>query len=386
MKKLLPLAGLTMMLALAFSQSAMAYSIDYLAGTISPAAEASGSSDNFQMLAPVAPGATISLNVSFVIKKQGSTTHFPVPVTFGSQTNTASDGISKPLVTFGAAPGTSTVSHTFTGDGDQFTSSITVIAPMIPGAYLVRISELDGAGQGTGLEPGRGVQLHFTVQKACANANTVLTLTVNPECVYLHATTTVFTANLTSVGLPVAGKLIAFTVDNVAVGQAYTAADGNAVLNFNPGALAVGDHLVAASFQGDACDYNASSASANLGVMYLFLGFQQPINADGSSVFKGISVPVKIKIADANGQPVPDAEAHVFFTYLSTTPVGTEQEAVSNSSTESGNLMRYVPADNQYIFNWSVAGLVSGTYSIRIGLGEGSCADPHTVIVSLKRK
>ena len=48
--------------------------------------------------------------------------------------------------------------------------------------------------------------------------------------------------------------------------------------------------------------------------------------------------------------------------------------------------MRYDFSADQYIFNWDVGSQQNGTHTIRIGLGEGSCGDPHTVVVSLKRK
>ncbi len=86
---------------------------------------------------------------------------------------------------------------------------------------------------------------------------------------------------------------------------------------YNPASLAVVDRTVVASFEGQECLYNGSSDSRTLGVTYMFLGFQQPINADGSSIFKGGNITVRIKIADANGTPVADADAHVCFKFIS---------------------------------------------------------------------
>ena len=46
-----------------------------------------------------------------------------------------------------------------------------------------------------------------------------------------------------------------------------------------------------------------------------------------------------------------------------------------------GNLFRYDPASGQYIFNWGTKGLTSGTYQLRVDLGDGS---GHVVFASLK--
>ena len=48
--------------------------------------------------------------------------------------------------------------------------------------------------------------------------------------------------------------------------------------------------------------------------------------------------------------------------------------------------MRYDPLADQYVFNWDNSLLSNGTYRILVGLGEGSCALPHSVTLSLGKK
>lgn len=368
---------LALSLVLFLAPTVFAYSIDYLASNISAPYQFSGSSGNYQITEPVNPGDTIIFDLTFSITGKGNTTTFPRPVEFGVQ-NSNGD----PAVTL------DTSSFTFSSASSSFTTRVTIVAPSVPGAYHVKIAPISGVGGGTGLSGESGILVHFTVADNCSPDNTALALTVNPACILYHSTNDVtLSATLTSGGAPVSGQIIDFTVDGNNTGTVETGSDGIASVTYNPASLSVGDHTVVASFQGQACVYNGSSDSKTLGVTYMFLGFQQPINADGSSVFKGNTVPVKIIIADANGDPVADADAHVYFTFISSAVVGTstEQPAVATNN-ESGNTMRYDADANQYIFNWDIAGLANGTYSIRIDLGEGSCGEPHIVVVSIAKK
>jgi hypothetical protein len=116
--------------------------------------------------------------------------------------------------------------------------------------------------------------------------------------------------------------------------------------------LGAGDHEVTATYSGEDCEFEPTNGLGSIGVNYLFLGFQQPINADGSSKFSGRTIPVKVKLADANGQPVTDADAHIFFALGTPTVVGTDAEPLANTNGDSGNAMRYDASANQYILTW----------------------------------
>lgn len=362
---------------LIFAPAVFAYSIDYLAANISAPYQFSGSSGNYQITEPVNPGDTITFDLTFSIIGKGNTSTFPRPVEFGVQ-NSNGD----PAVTLNPS------SFTFSSASSSFTTRVTIVASSVPGAYHVKIAPINGVGGGSGLSGESGILVHFTVADSCSPDDSALSLTVTPACILYHSTSNVtLSAALTSGGAPVSGQIIDFTVDSNNAGSVGTGSDGIASTTYYPASLAVGDHTVVASFEGQECLYNGSSDSKTLGVTYMFLGFQQPINTDGSRVFKGSDITVKIKIADANGTPVTDADAHVYFTFISSAILGTstEQPATAKNN-EPGNTMRYDPSADQYIFNWDVTGLANGTYSIRIDLGEGSCGEPHTVVVSIARK
>src|SRR5688572_8908334 len=147
-----------------------AHAIDYLAASISPAGTFAGASGNLNITNPVTAGSTITFNLTFSIVSQGSTTDFPRLVTFGSTTESPSPA--NVVVTSG---GSTTWSHQFTSPTSSFTDAITITAPATPGSYLVKIQPTSGTGGGTGLRPGGGVAISFTVGTSGSTAvNTTL--------------------------------------------------------------------------------------------------------------------------------------------------------------------------------------------------------------------
>ena len=109
----------------------------------------------------------------------------------------------------------------------------------------------------------------------------------------------------------------------------------------------------------------------------------QPINADGSSIFKlGSIVPVKFRLT-AESAAISDATAKLYVAQVSNGIAGPEAEAVSTSAATAGNLFRYDADSDRYVFNWSTKALQTGmgTYQLRIDLGDGTT---NTVFVSLR--
>lgn len=355
-----------------------AHSIDYLAASISPAANFNGNSGNFQLINSVAGGSQITFTLNISINTNGNTTTYPRTVTFG-----ANNGSSAPATL-------SPSSCTFASSSSTCALGVTVTAPTTPGTYHVKVVDTDGTGGRNGLSGGGGVMVHFVVgggapPEGCTPQAS--TMTVDKVCAILHQNTPVtLKATLTPA---FAGKNVVFTVDGNAAGSALTDGSGVASVSYNVSTLPVGDHTIVATFAGD-CDLAPASNSNTLGITYGAVRFQQPINADGSSIFKSVrTIPVKILVTDANNVPVTDAQAFVFFAMYSGTILGTDTEALplAGTNADSGNQMRLADASiGQYIFNWDTTGLGSGTFRIRIDLGEGSCADPHVVDISFKRK
>jgi hypothetical protein len=123
---------------------------------------------------------------------------------------------------------------------------------------------------------------------------------------------------------------------------------------------------------------NTATGSFTVQVQYAWSGILQPINADGSSVFKlGSTVPVKFQLTGASAG-ITSAAATLSLAKVSSNVVGTDIEAVSTSAATTGNAFRY---DGQYIFNLDTKGLSKGTWQLSINLGDGVS---RTATISLK--
>jgi hypothetical protein len=113
---------------------------------------------------------------------------------------------------------------------------------------------------------------------------------------------------------------------------------------------------------------------------YSWSGLLQPINADGSSVFKkGSTVPVKFRLTGADaGNTTLNARLYIAQTD-SVDPVAAN-EADSTSAADTGNTFRC--SGGQYIFNLSTKDLSQGTWYLRVDLGDGV---NHIVQIKLKK-
>ena len=98
----------------------------------------------------------------------------------------------------------------------------------------------------------------------------------------------------------------------------------------------------------------------------------QPINPDGTSVFKlGRTVPVKFQLFDNLGLPVDTAHTTIDLVKISDGVIGTIEETTSTSTADTGNLFRYDSEAEQYIYNLSTDELETGTCVIKITLDDG---------------
>ncbi len=127
---------------------------------------------------------------------------------------------------------------------------------------------------------------------------------------------------------------------------------------------------------------NTASGSFTVTVTYSWSGLLQPVNSDGSSIFKlGSTVPVKFKLTNGSAG-ITNATAKVYYAKVSNGVAGSELEGTSIAAADSGNTFRYDATNDQYIFNLGTKGLSEGTYQLRIDLGDGVL---RTVNISLKK-
>jgi hypothetical protein len=127
---------------------------------------------------------------------------------------------------------------------------------------------------------------------------------------------------------------------------------------------------------------NEATGTFTVVVAYAWYGFRPPINEDGSSVFKlGSTVPVKFKLAGGSAG-TSTAVAVLHLAKVTGAVLGSELEATSTSKADTGNLFRYDPTDDQYIYNLATKDLTAGTWRLRADLGDGIV---HTVFISLRK-
>jgi len=134
----------------------------------------------------------------------------------------------------------------------------------------------------------------------------------------------------------------------------------------------------------DATDHsgNQGSASFQVSVSFSWSGVLQPINADGSSIFKlGSVLPVKFALTGASAA-IGDGLFRLFLSKVSNSVSGSEIEAETAPSSDAGNSFRYDPAGGQYIFNLGTKALSQGTWKLSFDLGDGV---DHSILVSLRK-
>jgi hypothetical protein len=141
---------------------------------------------------------------------------------------------------------------------------------------------------------------------------------------------------------------------------------------------------------GNACtqtDFCSGNSSSCLGANYAWSGVLQPINADGTSIFKlGSTVPTKFKLTGlCTG--VGTLTYKIFLAKITNSELGSEVEASSTSGADIGNTFRYDATEGQYIFNLNTKSLSPGTWQIRIAqyAGSSELGTLGTVNVSLRK-
>jgi hypothetical protein len=121
-----------------------------------------------------------------------------------------------------------------------------------------------------------------------------------------------------------------------------------------------------------------------LAVMPIFGGFRQPINADGSSVFRaGRTVPVKFALTDALGNPITGAVCHLSIWHVSSEILGTVPETAEAEYADVGGTFRYDAQEGQYVYNLSTKGMATGTWQLRV-TAEGWPGFQATVLIGLR--
>jgi len=125
---------------------------------------------------------------------------------------------------------------------------------------------------------------------------------------------------------------------------------------------------------------NTTSLSRSYEVIWnRYAGFFQPVDNGAVNVAQpGSSIPVKFSLTGASAG-ITNLAARISVARVSNGVAGSYVETTSNAAPDGGNLFRY--SGGQYIYNLSTKGMATGTWSIRVDLGDGVA---HAIVVSLK--
>lgn len=211
----------------------------------------------------------------------------------------------------------------------------------------------------TGLHSGSG-----TVKDHAGNLSAAGTL---PVWVDADAPTASFTNCPTNPVAMGSSHTVNWTAEDVGSGLA-TAGSGSVPLD----TTSVGPKIVPGPAPADNVGNTGTAPSCSYSVVYSSTGVLQPINSNGSSVFKIKStIPVKIQLTgDSAG--TPNGKFTISLSKLAGTIWGTDDESVISTSAHSGTTMRYDSSADQYIFNFGTSKITAGTYRVTVTLDDGT--------------
>lgn len=97
-----------------------------------------------------------------------------------------------------------------------------------------------------------------------------------------------------------------------------------------------------------------------------------PIKLDGKTTFRlGSTIPIKCMPQDGSAG-VGDATIRLTMRHVNAAAPGTDVTPTSTSAADTGNVMRWDPTGQQYIYNLATKGLAKGTWEITMDLGGGA--------------
>ncbi len=121
---------------------------------------------------------------------------------------------------------------------------------------------------------------------------------------------------------------------------------------------------------------NAAAVDAGYAVQYVFGGWQRPLVADGSGVYKlQRTIPLRFELLDWSGAPVSTAVARLRIYPLTSDVIGTtEVDTGTTSAPTVDDRFRWDDATQSYVYSLSPrsAGLTVGTWELQVLLDDGT--------------
>jgi trimeric autotransporter adhesin len=308
-------------------------------------------------------------NVTLATNTTGVITTRPITVTADPETKIY--GTTDPALTYKVTSGS-------LASGDAFSGGLARASGENVGTYAIQQGMLT-AGNNYALTY---VGATLTISKA----NTATTVTSSSNSSILNSSVT-FTAKVVdnstgSTGTPTGS--VTFMDGTTTIGTGILNSSG--VASYTTSTLAVNSHSITVVYGGDGNFLNSTSSVLTQLVTYMTGGtcdgdaghqILQPINADGSSVWKqGSTVPAKFRVCNYNGNSIgTSGVVKNFFVYQ--TKSGTVASVDETNITSTNSLYwNFDPTGQQWIFNIGTkTGAVSSpntTYYLEIDLNDGS--------------
>lgn len=119
---------------------------------------------------------------------------------------------------------------------------------------------------------------------------------------------------------------------------------------------------------------NTTTIIINYYVQYDYSGVLSPLSNKEVNIIKpDRTVPVKFQLKDASGAYVTNVQAAIYITSDTTDNKSLQfVPLLADPKKKDSNIFRYDSKDNQYIFNLNMKDYKSGTYQIKIDLGDGT--------------
>jgi hypothetical protein len=290
----------------------------------------------------------------------------PITVTANPQTKVF--GSTDPLLTYTVTAGT-----LFTGD--SFSGSLTRSSGEAVGSYSILQGTLT-AGPNYNLSY---VGANFTITKA---ATTISVSSGGSPSILNQSVKFTATISVVAPGAGIPTGTVTFYLDSTSGTQLGTANMSGGIAFITSSSVPVNSHNIIAVYTGDG-SFSGNSGSVIQTVQYASGGrcdgdaghqILQPINADGSSVFKGTSTsPAKFRVCDVNGVSIGTPGVVTSFNIVKILggTVANVDEIVTSTTPDTA--FRWDPTAQQWIFNISNKSLATNqTYYFQISLNDGS--------------
>ena len=125
---------------------------------------------------------------------------------------------------------------------------------------------------------------------------------------------------------------------------------------------------------------HSRTVSCDVLVRYGYEGLLQPVNRDGSSIFKlGSTVPLKLVLTDADGRSVTDAVVRVELEKIASSIDGERVEETVRATPTNGKAFAW--NGEHYRFNLSTNALSVGTWRVLVSFDDGT---EHRTRISLR--